>query len=190
MIDKALSFLESELQNYATSRGMLLSSSNPFALAGNISQVSDLTGETPEVLITVVNIEEDRVAKSQEPYFRQDDKIYKGNPRIPVNIYCLFSAINSASNYSSSLAAISHVISFFQGKNVFTPADSDLDDGIEKLIADLYAVSFDQLNLIWGYNGAKYYPSVIYKMRMVIIDDGYRGTAGVITEVDLTDQKV
>ncbi len=56
--------------------------------------------------------------------------------------------------------------------NVFTPfTHPSLDPGIEKLVFELYNLSFEQLNQVWGMLGGKYYPSVLYKMRVISIDE-------------------
>ena len=192
MIDLALRCIETELNNYGMLRGLPYTGATQFCELGSISRLDETLDEIKsKVVICLINIEEDKVAKLPDNSYRQNSQVYYENPKIPINVYCLFAAIGAKNrdSYLDSLTAISGVIRFFQGKNVFTPANSPtLDNGIEKLMADLHTASFDQLNLIWGYNGCKYCPSVIYKMRMVVIDDGYQGQAGLITQVDSSVQ--
>lgn len=67
---------------------------------------------------------------------------------------------------------ISYIIRFFQHRNVFTPQNSpSLDPGIEKMIADLHSLGFEQLNHLWAILGGKYLPSVMYKFRLLILDE-------------------
>jgi hypothetical protein len=42
-----------------------------------------------------------------------------------------------------------------------------LDPEIDKLIFEMASISPEQLNNVWGCLGAKYMPSVIYKIRML-----------------------
>jgi hypothetical protein len=63
-------------------------------------------------------------------------------------------------------------MAYFQYKNVFTPANTPrLDNGIDKLVFEIASITPEQLNNIWGSIGAKYMPSVIYKMRMLTFDE-------------------
>jgi hypothetical protein len=41
---------------------------------------------------------------------------------------------------------------------------------------ELYSLSLEQQNQLWGSLGAKYLPSAIYKVRLVVIDRGLFGT--------------
>ena len=86
-------------------------------------------------------------------------------------IAVLFSAYFKPGNYTEALRFLSFVIAYFQYKNVFTRANTpQLDAGIDKLIFEMANISPEQLNNIWASLGAKYMPSVVYKMRMVTID--------------------
>jgi hypothetical protein len=91
---------------------------------------------------------------------------------VNINLYLLFSAYFNSNNYAEALRFISFVIAYFQSHNVFTRANSSgLDQKIDKLIMEMADVSTEQLNNIWGTIGAKYMPSVLYKMRMLTFDD-------------------
>ena len=82
----------------------------------------------------------------------------------------LFSA--NLSLYAESLKRISLVIQFFQYRNVFDGSNSPtLDTRIEKLIADMNTIGFEQLNNLWSVLGGKYMPSVLYKIRLVTIEE-------------------
>lgn len=78
-------------------------------------------------------------------------------------------------DYNTGLEFISGAIRFFQSKNVFTRQNTpDLDPAIEKLIAELYTLSFEQQNYLWSSLGAKYIPSVMYKVRMIVIQEAQK----------------
>ncbi len=42
---------------------------------------------------------------------------------------------------------------------------------IEKLVFEMASITPEQLNNIWGSLGAKYMPSVVYKVRMLTFDN-------------------
>lgn len=158
-------------------------------------QDSNSAGTTANrIILSLVNIEEDRISKNPENFTRTDDNrvIYR-NPAIPVNLYCLF-AYNPAetdneftNHYEEGLMYVSYVMRFFQHRNVFTPQNSPaLDPGIEKLIAELHSLGFEQLNHLWAVLGGKYLPSVLYKFRLVMIDENLQQAEGeLIKNVDI-----
>ena len=65
-----------------------------------------------------------------------------------------------------------------------TDAKLLLDPGIQQLILELYSPSFDQLNQIWASLSIGYLPSVMYKVRMLIVDANQQTPAPVITSLD------
>ncbi|MEO8960773.1 MAG: DUF4255 domain-containing protein [Ginsengibacter sp.] len=154
----------------------------------NQSTLTD--GSNFNAFITLVNVEEDRISRPQENSVRKNNaNIYK-NPKIFLNLYVLFSV--NLSSYFESLKRLSYIIQFFQYQNVFTPLSSpDVPEGVEKLILDLDTLSFQDLNNLWGIMGSKYLPSVLYKMRLIIIDENFsQGTAGLINEIIINDKTV
>jgi len=191
MISEALAFIEGELNNYFVLKGEVAATIDAVAL-GNITRVNEPSTTTGagddldnRVVITLINIEEDRISKSQQNYYRESDKIIYKNPKIPLNLYCLFSVNH---DYATSLRWLAHVIRFFQYRNVFTPQTSPgLNTGIDKLIFDLYNMNFEQVNHLWGTLGGKYLPSVMYKIRLVTIEeDSINNQAGPITGFNIT----
>lgn len=151
----------------------------PLILA-NISKVNDGDDFTvsmqDKLVLSVVNIEEDKVAKSPENFIKQDSKILYKNPAIPLNITLLFAATH---NYDNAIPLLEKVVRFFQRKSVFVPADTpELDQlnqvndfAIEKLIFDWINLNLEQVHQLWTTLGGHYMPSVVYKLRMVIIDE-------------------
>jgi hypothetical protein len=91
----------------------------------------------------------------------------------------MISAYNK--NYEDALKLISKVVSYFQVSNVFTndpgqePAANDLPEGIHKLVVELFTISFEQQNQVWASLSTGYLPSVIYKVRMLVVDTDTRG---------------
>ena len=81
-------------------------------------------------------------------------------------------------------------VGFFQAKNVFTndntPALAAEDPNIKKLILEFYSYSFEQMYNFWSVLGTKYLPSVLYKVRLLKIqEDIVVGDALPIEEIDL-----
>ena len=74
--------------------------------------------------------------------------------------------------YDQALRTLSHILSFFQARPLFTPSDSPgLPPGLEHLALDLLSYGPEQLNQMWACLGAKHLPSVVYRLRMVVLQD-------------------
>lgn len=182
MIDTALDFLTDEINAYLVLKNGP-STSVPFEIV--LTNVATETGgwAIPKrtLGLSLINIEEERVFKDQRTVFKNEAGDFEHyNPELKLNLYILISANFAIGEdgspgtgiYSEGLKQLSYVISFFQGKNVFTPDNSPaLEPTIQKLIVELYSGSFEQQYNFWTVVGAKYLPSVLYKVRMLIYQE-------------------
>lgn len=170
MIDKVISTISKELASYLD----LIAGLEEAAINNiEINHLFNSSGDAipSDIGITLVNIEEDRINKANDPYIKTSDGYTKVNPEIKLNLYVLFSA-NFQDNYSEALKFISYVIRFFQAKNVFTTANTPgLSSEVEKLIVELHPMSFEQQNYLWGMIGGKYIPSVLYRFRLLVVQE-------------------
>ena len=169
VIDKALSFLTDEINAYLEFN-VGSEYNDTVKLSAIVGQDGSSVKDTDNSLIlSLVNIEEDRILKSQLPTVEKiNGQVAKINPEVKLNLYLLFTA--NFNNYKESLKFLSHIVSFFQINNVFTPGSHPtLDPAVRKLIVDMHTVSFEQQNNLWGSIGAKYMPSVMYKLRLIVI---------------------
>lgn len=187
MIKEALGFLEKELKSYLSVK--LNSGSEDVIKVGNIVKVIDGDGDTStnatRALISLVNIEEDRLMKSPDNYRKADERIIYKNPKVYLNLYLLIAA--KQADYAEALKVLSYIIQFFQHKFVFDTANSPLlDPKIERLVLDLHSLNFEQMNHLWGILGGKYMPSVLYKMRVVGIEEETEdASAEPVMEIDI-----
>ena len=193
MIHQALQFIEKEVNAYFDARfgqttQKWVSLGNPARLNDDPGGGSGNTVKTG-VVFGIVNVEEDRISKSPDNYRKVNDKIEYKNPKIFLNLFVLF-AVNKA-DYLQSLKELSLVIQFFQQKFYFDISNSpSLDVKIDKLLMELHSLNFEQLNHLWGVLGGKYIPSVLYKMRVVgIEDETIISTAEPILEIELIEGK-
>jgi hypothetical protein len=141
----------------------------------NLSSITNSDGSVAipgeSLGLSMVSIEEDRTNNNPRTVSsRPNGTLSAANPEIRLNIYILLAA--NFTNYKTGLQFISAGIRFFQSKNVFTPGNTPgLDSSIEKIIVDLYTLSLEQQHHLWGILGSKYLPSVMYRLRMVIINE-------------------
>ncbi len=191
MIEVALTFIKDELNTYISNKLNSPSSETVFLTKLVEQDGSTVNLQDESVNITLINIEEERANKSQTPVRKNvNGVIQQYSPEQRFNLYILFS-VYARANYEMSLTLISYVISFFQGKNVFTSGDNPgLSGEIEKLIFELQPTNWEQLNHIWAAQGAKYMPSVIYKARLLtVFDERPQGTEGYISTIQTNLKK-
>jgi hypothetical protein len=160
---------------------------------GNVSLALDntLTGANSlagKAILSLVNIEEDKVAKQQENYARTDSTTLYKSPPLYLNMYILFSV--NKPEYDDCLKWLGHIIQFFQYQQVFTPVTHpNLDGKIPRIVADLYSMNFEQVNHLWSTLGGKYMPSVMYKIRQVTLDENITvSESGFIKEIQVNDK--
>lgn len=142
-----------------------------------------------KIVLSLINIEEERIAKDPDIYKKlPDGTIQIIKPVTKLNLYLLFTAY-FPSDYNEALKLLSLVIGYFQKKNVYNNSNSpDLDTRISEMNIELVTLNFEQQNHIWGSIGAKYLPSVIYKLRLIpIIDDEVDGTGDPITQIHINE---
>jgi Pvc16 N-terminal domain len=147
-----------------------------------VSSLVDLRGNMSSqienrVVVTLLNIEEEKSIRNGQL------QSYSGmNPPVFINLYVLFSANFPDTNYLESLKFISSVISFFQGKNVFDKMNTPmLSDNVDKIVVEFINSDLQQLTNLWGMLGAKYIPSVVYKLKMLTFSSNT-----IVEEVPLT----
>src|SRR6185503_6131548 len=133
----------------------VITSDAPRVELGNVARAYDnetLTGSDPianRAILSLVNVEEDRVSKRQENYTKTDTSTRYKSPPLFLNLYMLVSV--NRNNYKQALAWLSHVMQFFQFQNVFTPVTHpSLDSRILKLIVELHSLNFEQVNHLWS----------------------------------------
>jgi hypothetical protein len=85
-----------------------------------------------------------------------------------INLLVLFYANFYDKNYPDALGMISRTIGFFQQTPLFTRDTlPDLDPTIEKISLELVSLDVTQANYLMAMLGAKYLPSVLYRLRMI-----------------------
>jgi hypothetical protein len=169
MIDLAAKFMVEELNTFLQTR-----IGNDAAGIVKLGKIVDEAGKYPAesgVYAAVINIEEERIFKSQLPeYTYVDGQHVVLEPELKLNLHLLFAA--HFAFYDQSLKYLSYLLTYFQAHSSFTsevyPA---LDPRIGKLTAELQSLNYEQLNQVWAFVGAKQLPSVMYKVRMVILQD-------------------
>jgi hypothetical protein len=181
MIHSTLEFLAEEINAFVK-----LKVGDPLTRRVYLSGVTNESGiaiPDQSLGLSLINIEEERTNKEQQSKFiNAVGKVEKRNPEIQLNLYALITAnfqnkapIQNTDDYAEGLKQLSYAISFFQSKNVFTPentpAMANFDSNLKKIVVELYSYSFEQLYNFWSVVGAKYLPSVLYKVKTIQIQE-------------------
>ena len=147
------------------------------ALGGNEAYMQD------RIVLSLVNLIEEVTMKNASPYRSFTAQPEIENPTTFLNLFLLFTANftspqggggSSQVPYNNGLTLLSTVIEFFQSQNVFTAQNSPAPDIIQdpelqeiKVVLDLYPLTFEQVNHLWGSLGGKQMPFVMYKARVL-----------------------
>ena len=169
MIFETLSILSEEVDAFLG--GSVVAIDNITAIEEKDNKLDD------NVIITLLNIEEEKTLKNFPNKAIKNGRVQYQNPVVNVNLFVLFCA--NRSTYAQSLVDVSKIIEFFQGKRVFTQANTIFkrevplaDVGNFHFTAELYTPSFEELNFIWGTLGGRQLPSVLYKLSIIEIERG------------------
>lgn len=180
MIHDALTYIRRELLGHLGVADALVTIESARALAA-----PDSTSEG--VFITLVNVEEEPALRNLPNVKRVGNALVQQEPAVHLNLYLLFSF--EFQTYEFSLQQLSNTIGLFQEKRVFSAANQRVDNAfppsLEKLIFELHNMNFEALNNLWGVMGGAYFPSVVYKVRMVRIQTAQAAPANEITTIDL-----
>lgn len=195
MIEKSLTFLADELNGFIQNKDFHYRGKT----VAMVSDLVDFKGEPTFInnidadnsgdylLITLINVEEEAIGKSQSNVHRRSDATVEYlNPDIKVNLYALVSAVSTMEErerYTNCLKVLSYCVGFFQFKNLFDQKNSPaLPDEIQKLVVELISPTFEQQNHLWGGLGAKYQPSVLYKIRMLVYQEMLNTDGGALVK--------
>ena len=130
------------------------------------------------VVMSLIHIRpENRVVSTYDPVVPSHTSAVVWAPPLYIDLYVHLYANFSDKNYSQGLVMISETISFFQQHPVFTDENlPGLDTVTNKLTFEMVSLDFADLNYLMGLLGAKYLPSVYYKVRLIpFINDARSG---------------
>lgn len=173
MIDKALNFLLEELNSFL---GRRFQSNETLVVLSSLVN-PDGTAPLPienKIVLTLANVERESAAANSVGLSRAiQAPSSRVSPPLNLNLYVLVAA-NFGNNYAESIKSLSHAVAFFQAKPVFTAQGSaTFPRELQRLSFEMVNLDFSQLNNLWAAQGAKYLPSVVYKVRMVTIQESW-----------------
>ncbi len=189
MIYETLQILKEQLDKFLIDEGL-----GKIVVLENIalweSGSSNATKIEDKVVLTLLKLEEETTLRNTPNFKIKNGKTEYKNPPVHLNLYLLISA--NCDTYDKSLRSISKVIQFFQGKKIFTSANTiynrtnvafDVLDYF-KFVLELFTPSFEELNNVWGTLGGRQLPAVIYRIQLIKLErDKKLSSTPVITQV-------
>lgn len=128
--------------------------------------------EPDKIVMSMVGIEVDR-SKSNSINYKKTRKgdFIKELPAVNANVNILFSAYFSSENYLEGLKFITSIIAYFQSSSSnFTPQNLPGLQGItDRFTTEIITLNAHELSNLWGVMGAKYMPSVLYRLKSLPI---------------------
>ncbi len=201
MIGLALKLLRDELSEYIVAQK---GAGDPIVkddiILHNIAMLeSDTSGDlNNKIVITLVNTEEESTLKNSANIIKTTTGIQYVEPAVFLNLYILISTTlgeDLLDAYEFALNRLALVVQFFQSKKSFTVKNSpfnsistdvnipqELKDEL-KLNIELYTLTFEQINHLWGSLGGKQVPFAMYKVRLVRIQENTRQDAPLIETI-------
>jgi hypothetical protein len=183
MINKALQFTCDSLDQFLKNRFSLderkVILNNLIGSDGSIPTVNQ-----NKVVISLINVEKETTKAFNVRNHQLSNGSYVNvNPAERFNLDILVSA--NFDDYSETLKFLNAVILFFQVNTALTVnSSSAIPKGLDKLEYDIEKLTYQEMHSLWTAMGAKYQPSVIYKMRLLTIQgfeaEGYIASVSAI----------
>lgn len=191
MIFDAMKLIQTALQQYILDVEQS-QANQEIVILDNIALAEELGGNrdnlNERVVMSLVNLQEEVTLKNESYHRLENGRTVYRNPPIYLNLFILFSVLHSG-QYETSLKRLSRVIEFFQWKKELsfttTPVSTNISHEVQ-IFTDLYSLTFEQLNYLWGSLGGKQVPFVLYRARLVAVEAEKRlAESQPITEISI-----
>lgn len=183
VIDAALNFIADQANSHLRKR--MASDLGEISVGPLVDDRGSWVVPQDRLRLALFQIDEERTLREQLP----ERRLIGGRevllpPPLLLNLVVVFAG--RFQQYDQALRTLSHLLAFFQARPLFTPSDSPaLPAGSERLALDLLSWGPEQLNQMWACLGAKHLPSLIYRVRLIVLQDLEPvGTGAPITTID------
>ena len=167
MIDVALILLRDRLNAYFSAQFEV--SEDLVVMAPLNDAEGNPTAETRNRLATfVTNIAEDKTPRGAARGIRT--ALASMQP-LHLDVYFMLASGHDPEIYGEGIKLISKALMFFQATPLLTPQNTpEMPIGIDQLSVEVVHLRVEEVGQLWGNMGGRYVPSVMFKMRLVLID--------------------
>jgi hypothetical protein len=132
------------------------------------------------LVMTLISMEEENSLKNNYPMCQEQSVTLFQKPALHLNLYLLFAA--NFKFYAEALKHLSLVIQFFQANQSINYTDENGD--IHKLSFAIHNIGFENLHNLWTVLGGHSMPSILYKARLLYVQQSPLTGADVIVQID------
>jgi len=188
MIFEIFHLLSEQLNRFFVERGL----DDSEVILDNIALVDGPTdvseGMRDKVVMTLVNFQEEATLKNFPNHLQTPQQVIYRNSIVNIHLFVLFTA--NRNNYHKSLKDLSVILEFFQGKRLFTQANTVFDREVASMgelgdfrfTVELFSPTFEELNFLWGTLGGRQLPAALYKLCIIPITSGKITQTGPLIE--------
>jgi hypothetical protein len=146
----------------------------------NVAQGNPDAGSIENHLVlTLVSIEEESTLKNNYPITQQNSALTSQKPTLYLNLYLLFTAHFDL--YDEALKHLGYVLLFFQTHTKISYTDTF--GNTYNLTFSLHNTGFESLHNLWTVLGGSAKPSVVYKARLIFVQESPAVGGNVITQI-------
>lgn len=164
MISKAIQFITNHLNEYFKGQSAIAEDT---VIASSLMNLDGSISDTIEnkIVLSVINIEEEKsMRNSIDPA-----KSFHGTP-LHLNLYLLLTANYISENYAEGLKNLSEIMSVFERTPLFDRQNfPGMPVEFSRMTLEIKNLSLEDMGAIWSAIGAKHQPSVLYKVRIAML---------------------
>lgn len=116
-----------------------------------------------KMFVSLISVERETAGGISAPIQREDKGYVRMTPPLLLNLNIMLAAVYDEKQYTESLSVLSDALKFVQSVSKFEV------DGVGYTI-EIVTLSSQELNNVWTTLGGQYYPSVMCRIRRLIID--------------------
>jgi hypothetical protein len=132
-----------------------------------------------KLILTLISLEEENSLKNNYPVRQEQSVTIFQKPALYLNLHLLFSS--NFKLYTEALKHLSLVLQFFQANQSIIYTDEF--SNTYKLTFSMHNIGFENLHNLWTVLGGHSMPSVIYKARLLYVQQSPLAGADVITNI-------
>lgn len=118
-----------------------------------------------KMVISLINVERETAGGISSPLQRTTEGYSRLAPPLLLNLNLMLAAVYEEKQYAESLSVLSDTLKFIQAVPKFEV------EGMTYTV-EIVTLPSQELNNIWTMLGGQYYPSVVCKLRRLVIDAG------------------
>ena len=173
MIGQFINFLKDDINSFISSKKGV---EDNFVVFANLNNVIESTQNSDnKIVISIVNIEEEKLIQSPDNYIKSKTEVKYKNPPVWLNFICLFTFYTRSIENYDGIDMLANVVQYFQSRPRINKTTAVVPANFPVLYDDFRAefvsLNYEQTNYLWGLFGGKYHPSVVYKFKTIPIDN-------------------